>query len=95
MLTKTSAFVVIVRIPLCLLILSLVCVGIFAKRGLVDLRRMEREATQMENRVAQVRKDRERIQRKLEAFHNSREEQERVVREALGYVKPQELVIEF
>lgn len=49
----------------------------------------------MEARVAEVRIEREKIQRKLEAFHGSREEQERVVREALGYVKPHELVIEF
>lgn len=95
MLTKTSAYSVFVRVPICLLIFSLLWVGLFAKRGVLDLRRMQRDSEEMNKKILVAKSERDKLLRRMESLQTSTEEQERVIREVLGYVKPNEMVIEF
>jgi hypothetical protein len=95
MLTKMSAFNAFIRAPLLVCIVSVLVMGIFSKRGLLDWHRMREENSSLSLRLSEVELQRERIARQVEALENNREEQERVIRQVLGYIKPEEMVIEF
>ncbi len=84
-----------VRFPL-LLSIALICLmGTFSKRGLLDWRRMVDQNNKLEHKVATIRDQKIDLERQIEQFQKNPEEQERVVRQVLGYIKANETVIEF
>ncbi|MSP18661.1 MAG: hypothetical protein EXR74_03725 [Bdellovibrionales bacterium] len=90
-----SQYRLFVRFPL-LLSIALICLmGTFSKRGLLDWRRMVDQNNKLEHKVATIRDQKINLERQIEQFQKNPEEQERVVRQVLGYIKANETVIEF
>ena len=88
-------YIYFVRTPL-LVLLALLCImGAFSKRGWVDWRRMVKKNQEMRERIDEVFTSKTDLEKKLVALKSDSAEQERVVRELLGYVRPAERVIEF
>ncbi|MCX6102275.1 MAG: septum formation initiator family protein [Proteobacteria bacterium] len=91
----SSQYRLFVRFPL-LLSIALICLmGTFSKRGLLDWRRMVDQNNKLEHKVATIRDQKIDLERQIEQFQKNPEEQERVVRQVLGYIKANETVIEF
>ncbi len=91
----SSQYRLFVRYPL-LLATGLLCLmGTFSKRGLLDWRRMVDQNEKLEQKIEAVKDQKLAMERQIEQFQKNRDEQERVVRQVLGYVKPNETVIEF
>ncbi len=91
----SSQYRLFVRFPL-LLSIALICLmGTFSKRGLLDWRRMVDQNNKLEHKVATIRDQKIDLERQIEQFQKNPEEQERVVRKVLGYIKANETVIEF
>ena len=84
-----------VRAPLILSIIALGLMGVFAKRGLVDWLRMVKQNELMNVKIAQIQVQRGQINWQVEQLQKNPEEQERVVRQFLGYIRPNETVIEY
>ena len=86
---------IFVRAPLIGLILLVCLMGLFARRGLLDWRRIDHQNMNLGARIASARELRKQLQWQIEQVQKNPEEQERVVRQFLGYIKPNETVIEF
>ena len=84
-----------VRLPLLISIALLVLMGTFSKRGLLDWKRMVHQNQKLEQKMLSVQEQKWLLEKQIEQFQKSSEEQERVVRQVLGYIKPNEKVIEF
>lgn len=91
----SSQYRLFVRFPLLLLIALLCLMGTFSRRGLLDWRRMVNQNDKLNSKIVSTRDQKLALERQIEQFQSSHEEQERVVRQVLGYVKPHEKVIEF
>jgi len=81
--------------PLLVSLVLLVLMGVFSRRGLLDLRRMTRQNQELQLRLDQATEQRQLLQRQLETFKTNPMEQERMVRQSLGYVRKNETVVEF
>ncbi len=90
-----NSYIYFVRLPLIVSLLLLVLMGIFSRRGLLDLRRMVRQNQELQMRLDQATLQRLALQRQLEVFKTNPMEQERMVRQSLGYVRKNETVVEF
>jgi cell division protein FtsB len=91
----SSNYRLFVRLPL-LLSIALICLmGTFSKRGLLDWRRMVHQNEKLQQKIVSVRDQKITLERQIDSFQRSSEEQERVVRQVLGYIKPNEAIIEF
>lgn len=84
-----------IRAVLWLLLLSLVFMGIFAKRGWLDWRRIVKQNQDVHAKVAEAARLHQRLIHRTSAFELDRERQEVLIRQTLGYVRPDETVIEF
>lgn len=91
----TSQYRLFVRLPLLFSIALLFLMGTFSKRGWLDWRRMMEQNEKLEQKIVEVSEQKVALQRQIEHFQKNRDEQERVVRQVLGYIKPNETVIEF
>lgn len=85
----------LIRIPGVVLCGLLVLMGIFAKRGWLDWRRMVGENAELGAKVASLQREKTGIERRSALLQSDAAEQERVIRGVLGYVRPDETVIEF
>ena len=92
---RPSAAFYLFRTLLLLIVLGLVGMGVFAKRGWLDLRRINQQNAVLEARIEGARRQNERDVRQIEAMQTRPAAQERVIRQMLGYVRPDETVIEF
>lgn len=92
---QRRTFVLFVRVPLLALAVFILGMGIFTKRGFLDFRRMVRENDQLQKKLLLVQDQRRELERQITLFEKDPTEQERVVRERLGYIKPNETIIEF
>lgn len=90
-----SQYRLFVRLPLWVCLGLLCFMGTFSKRGLLDWRRMIEQNDKLEQKISEMAQQRVFIERQIESFKSSKDEQERVVRQVLGYIKPHETVIEF
>lgn len=90
-----NGYIYLVRSPLFCVTVALIAMGIGAKRGWIDWRRMVDLSAGLEKRVESARKQKAKLERQIETFRVDRVEQERVIRRSLGYVRPDEIVIEF
>lgn len=84
-----------VRLPLLLSIALLCLMGTFSKRGFLDWRRMVHQNDKLEQKIVSVYDQKLALEKQIDQFQKSSEEQERVVRQVLGYIKPNEKIIEF
>lgn len=73
----------------------LLYMGVFAKRGWIDYRRMIRRNSQLQSKQIASNVQITNGKRQLRALRTDPKEQERMVRKVLGYVRPNETVIEF
>ncbi len=83
-----------VRLPLLLSIALLCFMGTFSKRGLLDWLRMVQQNEKLGQKIVLIHEQKIALEKQIEQFQKSSEEQERVVRQVLGYIKPNEKVIE-
>ena len=91
----SSQYRLFVRLPLLLSIALLCLMGTFSRRGFLDWRRMVYQNEKLNHKIVSVREQKIAIERQIDQFQKNPEEQERVVRQVLGYIKPNEKVIEF
>lgn len=90
-----SRHVVFFRWPLLILIGLIWINGVFGKRGLLDWRRMHQENQKLERQIVTASAAKKKLERENEFLLKNPSEQERVIRSVLGYIKPNETVIEF
>lgn len=83
-----------VRFPLLLALASLLIMGTFSKRGLIDYRRMVQKNEELALRIDALVKSKQGFELQMENLKSSLDEQERLIRSTLGYVRPNETVIE-
>jgi hypothetical protein len=84
-----------VKLPLIGAIVSLLGMGIFAKRGLLDWQRMVKQNDLLGDKVELARLRKEDLERQIDILRTDRVAQERVVRQYLGYIRQDELIVEF
>ena len=90
-----SSYFYCVKLPVFAFMAVLVGMGIFAKRGWLDWRRMARQNEVMATKVEIARLRRDDLERQTDALRTDRVAQERVVRQYLGYIRQDETIIEF
>ena len=83
------------RSPLVIIFIGLIGVGLFAKRGWRDWRLIEKKNDEIRLRIAEAESQKRDLERLTYLIQYSHEEQERVVRRVLGYIRPFETIIEF
>lgn len=91
----SRAYLLLVRLPLFLLLGVLVTMFVFGKRGYLDLRRMKMENQRLSSQIADATTQKLNLQNQVAMLQLDKQEQEKVVREVLGYIKPKEWVVEF
>ena len=75
--------------------LLLVLMGAFTKRGWLDWRHMVRQNQELAMKIEQAQEQKANLERQIQALQFNVVEQEHVIRQVLGYVRPKEIVIEF
>lgn len=85
----------VLRFPLVLILTGFFVVGVFSKRGLRDWRMIVKKNDELRVRIQEIESQKRELERKNYLIQNSTEEADRVVRRVLGYVRPNEMVIEF
>jgi cell division protein FtsB len=83
-----------VRVPFLCLISGLLGMGVFAKRGWLDWRRMVRNNHEMVSKVESLKQQHEELEKQIKALETSPFAQEQAVRQYLGYLRKEEIVIE-
>ena len=73
----------------------MVFMGVFSRRGFLDFRRMTNQNLELRRRIEMVTKEKFGIERQISNFRSDPVEQERIIREKLGYVRKNDLVVEF
>lgn len=93
--TQKRSYVLFVRFPLLLSIMVLLVMGTFSRRGFLDFRRMRHQNSDLMEKMAKVGDQRTLLEKQIRMFETEKVEQERIVRQVLGYIKTNETVIEF
>ncbi len=91
----SRSYLYFVRIPLIFFFVSLILMGILAKRGIVDWRRMVHENENLHLKLGQLEKQKTKLLRENELLEKNAEYQENVIRQTLGYIKANETSIEY
>ncbi len=69
--------------------------AIFSRRGVRDFTRIKSENEMLTQRLVDVKREKDNLEKKVAGMKGDVREQERSVRHTLGYVRPGEVVIEF
>lgn len=77
------------------LIAVTLAMGTFAKRGLLDWRRMLRQTEELQAKIEGAEKTRRELENSIEQLQTNPVEQEKIVRSRLGYVRANETIVEF
>lgn len=85
----------LIRYSLVAATIALLAMGVFARRGWLDWQRMVRQNEQMLGKLEQTRLEKVHWESRLQGLKSNRRAQERTVRQYLGFVKKDEIVIEF
>lgn len=85
----------LVRLPLLSAIVILLGMGIFARRGWLDWRKIAQKNEELRQRIELLTQQKQDLARQEEAFATDKEEQKRVVRQRLGFVSKDETILEF
>ncbi len=83
-----------VRAPFALAVFGLLAMGVFAKRGWLDWRRMLRHNSELTRQIDVARVSRDDLQKQIRALETSAFAQEQAVRQHLGYVRRDEIIVE-
>jgi len=78
-----------------ILIAILLVMGMFGKRGWLDLKRMNTENQRVQAELSKVQEQREVLVSEIRALQQDPQAQEHTIRKVLGYIRPDETVIEF
>lgn len=89
------SFVFLVRLPILALILILLGMGTFSRRGFLDWKRMRNRNEEVTEKMLVVSEQKAALEKQIQSFEFEKVEQERVVRQVLGYIRANETVIEF
>lgn len=92
--SKTSALRFI-RSVNWVLIAVLVVMGVFGKRGWLDLKRMKHENQRVQMELQKVIEQKQFLSADIRELEHDKLAQEHTIRKVLGYIKPDETVIEF
>lgn len=92
---KSSPSLWLPRFLFSALLVSLLGMGFFSKRGWLDWRRMVRQNEELTREIARSTQEWDLLERQLEKLKADPVEQERTIRRVLGYVRESEFVIEF
>ena len=84
-----------VRLFFCLLLVVMLAMGILAKRGWIDWRRVTEQNQEIQGKLAEAILKRDRLESQITALQTHPEQQEILVRQTLGYVNPSEIIVEF
>src|SRR5580658_9774378 len=90
--SSRGSYVYFVRIPLLLSLVGLLCMGVFSRRGWLDLKRISRQNEELKLRLATSIQQKQQLDDQIEAFKTNKSEQERIIRQTLGYVRKNETV---
>lgn len=85
----------IARVVLLGLTCAILAMGIWGRRGWLDWRRMVRQNVELQTKIEDAKTRRTRLEKQIARLEKLPLERERVIREVLGYVRPNEIVIEF
>jgi len=77
------------------LLLVLIIMGVFGKRGWLDLKRMQTENTRLDQALSQLNQEKTSLTSQIRSLQKDKQAQEHTIRKVLGYIKPDEVVIEF
>ncbi len=77
------------------LLLILAVMGVFGKRGLLDLKRMENENTRLDESLSLLQQEKTSLTSQIRSLQKDKQAQEHTIRRVLGYIRPDEIVIEF
>lgn len=91
----SRSYVLFVRYPLMFCSVSLILMGIFAKRGFMDWRRMVHENEALTVKISALEKQKTKLERENDLLEKNAEYQENVIRQTLGYIRTNETAIEF
>jgi cell division protein FtsB len=78
-----------------ILIAILLVMGVFGKRGWLDLKRMNGENQRIHSELSKIQEQKEVLVSEMRALQQDRQAQEHTIRKVLGYIRPDETVIEF
>lgn len=78
-----------------LLLMLLVVMGLFGKRGWLDLQRMKSENQKLEALITETQTQVSYLESEVMGLSQDSKIQEHTIRQVLGYIKPDEIVIEF
>jgi len=91
---KTKPLIHVRRLSWSLLFL-LVVMGLFGQRGWLDLKRMENENRRIEIQMVELVKQTQRLENEINGLSKDQQIQENTIRKDLGYIRPDEIIIEF
>jgi cell division protein FtsB len=94
LLTGTHLLVLLVAILLLLNVLLFQSL-FFSPQGVTGFRKQSAQVEELETKVNNLKEENQKLFRKIQAFKNSPRAQEKMVREELGWLRDNELVIEF
>jgi hypothetical protein len=77
------------------IVLGLIIGGIFSGRGVLDWSRMARQNGQLRTKIEAAQLEKEGLESRIRRLRTSQFEQRQVVRQTLGYINKNEIVIEF
>ncbi|NBT58839.1 septum formation initiator family protein [bacterium] len=78
-----------------ILIAILLVMGVFGKRGWLDLRRMNHENQRVQMELKKVMEQKQYLSADIRDLEQNKQAQEHTIRKVLGYIRPDETVIEF
>jgi len=91
---KKNPWLLIRRLNWFLLTL-LIVMGLFGQRGWLDLKRMENENRRLQSLIDETEKQNHRLELEIAGLNRNPHVQEQTIRQVLGYIRPDESVIEF
>ncbi|MFM8269529.1 MAG: FtsB family cell division protein [Pseudomonadota bacterium] len=77
------------------LVLILLVMGTFGKRGWLDLKRMQNENRRIQEELLKVEEQKGALTSEIKALQQDPQAQEHTIRKVLGYIRPDETIIEF
>jgi cell division protein FtsB len=84
----------VIRFPFFCAVVALAVMGVFAKRGWLDWRSMANRNGELERQIETARLSRDELEKQIRALESSPFAQEQAVRQHLGYLRKDEIVVE-
>jgi cell division protein FtsB len=83
------------RLPFLSIIAALLLSSVYCRRGYLDWKRMLKKNEEIVQKIELAKLEKQAIERKTQLLLTDKEEQERTIRNVLGYTRPDEIVIQF